>query len=179
VSGVEDAVVADLGGALFLLGDFQEVPHKDLSFANTSGLSAELCGQGGLYVQGPEDQIPGGFWIYSSVLIVEAWFSPFSITDAGDERCGAGDIRLNVQIALARQWRVGAYNMPYSLTYEGKHTQACEPLVSYEGAQSMLNGKQVDVACNGFFREGPGGIFGSYAAETQNIKVSFSANPLP
>jgi hypothetical protein len=172
VSGVTGVVVPGEPGFL----DSGTALLRDLSFANTSRTALEICGQSGIFVDGPS-QISSGFSVQSSSLTVVSWFSPYdSLHDDPSDRCSNGSVRFRVELSLDRIYQTGGVRVP--LRYQGFHKGACTSLDSYSALSSMLAGQSVTMTCNGTFTI-PGLLGATYAAVPQIITVSFSANPLP
>jgi hypothetical protein len=171
VSGVKDASWSGETG-------FQTAANKNLSFANTSQTSSEICGQSAMHVEGPAE-INSGFFVASSTLDVSAWFSPYdSLHDVSSDACSNGSVRFRVELTLRRIYGVGSYAVGYPLVYKGFYKGDCTTLDSFPASSSMLAGKTVTMTCDGSFSYNgyPGW---SYPAAPQTITVSFAANPLP
>lgn len=172
VSGVTDASVP---------GDpsFPSFPYEPLSFANNSFTTYQRCADTGIIYDNPTNSLGAGLYIFSSQLSVYARFTPsYEFYGTSTNRCSNGSVRLIVKITLERIYKMGSYNMPYRLLYEGSHKGVCESLDSYSSVADMLAGKSVTMTCDGAFTyEGSPRV--AYAAEPQTITVSFAANPLP
>jgi len=148
---------------------FDTEANKDLSFANGLLSGQEVCGEFLSSKEGPSDSIPGGFWVLSSDISVNARFSLA-------EACGTANVRTGVSVFLRRVYRLGVSRLNYVLEYRGDNVSDCLSIEDLPASTSLLSGRSLTVSCQGSFFASP---FFNWPVQPQDITVSFSSNPLP
>jgi hypothetical protein len=173
VSGIQAASVPTLTG--FINSQDSDV-LRELSYANTSIGTSEVCGGSGFLTEWPGGFVSAGaITVNVTTLAVYGWFSRRDdFRESAGEACANGSVRFRVKVSLAKYYNIAGFQLD-KLSYTGYYKGPCTTIDSYSAISSMLDGKTVTMACTGTYLS-PGGIT---PAEPQTITVRFSANPLP